>query len=777
MHIVINQSNNVFGIDAENKIFAQSTETITFDVTFNDPQATLQGLYCALLSDCGKTLALATISENKAVLDTNTIECVEYVAQWSIGTTRHAFLVVGESTKPLAIIDVEVSQNPLEGLMPPTESAPSYPTSAELQAILAEVNAQAQSASRSAKSANQDAIFVNTAKAEVVRIGAQVTTDKALIQGYASTASSGASRAEEAKRIAVNASEYVSDMQVEIGATKTKIDATAKVVQANADAVAGAKKEIDTAISTANTAINEAVERAETAKGDAVKAQAEASKSAEQASTSASNAATSATNAKTSEDNAKASADELKSSTGAIKALEDGRGAYKDPATGKVYFYTPCPVGDGTLVQLQTTGGIDRITLVEGLPKSAGISISQVSGDDFVIFCDGNTYVYDKTFKRIGKVGGAYVLTMYRDGFVYRILDTKVQKRNVNGTNVGDADATVDTSMYNYNFIGYNPKTGHIVAGEWKNNQYIFGIFDTDLNAILDANNEPITKRGTVAVDWGYTPNSNRRIAQVWNTKNVLFFNDVCFGYEAALSCTLFMLDDTDAPVVVHESLPAFDEATGNTILEKDANGNLVKDALCYKPVIATNDDGTPQTIRIKSREQIESSRVSSTAYYNILTPFTDRLGQVYLTNLVDEYVVYADGTIVDKYRYCKDNVESTTPSYSATKRAVKVNDLNNNNGALRLVYANAGTDVSQGGRLETALIAVWSANGCFYTGELRHGSTGGYSLSNARTQNFFVNPSILYQNYSPQTANGARYGLWRDMLFKHNALVRGGSI
>ena len=305
MHIVINQSNNVFGMDAENKIFAQSTETITFDVTFNDPQATLQGLYCALLSDGGKTLALTTISENKAVLDTNTTECVEYVAQWAIGTTRHAFLVVGESTKPLAIIDVEVSQNPLEGLMPPTESAPSYPTSAELQAILAEVNAQAKVANESAQSANQSAIFVNTAKTEVVRIGAQVTTDKALIMGYASTASSGASRAEEAKRIAVSASEIVSEMQDEIGATKTKIDATAKVVQANADAVAGAKKEIDTAISTANTAINEAVGKAETAKGDAVKAQAEASKSAEQASTSASNASKSATASATSAQEAK----------------------------------------------------------------------------------------------------------------------------------------------------------------------------------------------------------------------------------------------------------------------------------------------------------------------------------------------------------------------------------------------------------------------------------------------------------------------------------------
>ena len=286
MHIVVNQSSNVFGIDAENKIFAQSAETITFDVTFNDPQATLQGLYCALLSDSGKTLALTTISGNIAVLDTNTIECVEYVAQWAIGTTRHAYLVIGESTKPLAIIDVEVAQNPLEGLMPPTESAPTYPTSAELQAILKQINAQAQSARESAQSANQSANFVNTAKDEVVRIGAQVTTDKALIAGYASSASSSAGRAEEAKRIAVNASESVSEAQDEINATKTKIDATAKTVQTNATAVADAKNVIDGKVEIAETSAASAMMDAESAKGFASEAStsaSNASKSAQQA--------------------------------------------------------------------------------------------------------------------------------------------------------------------------------------------------------------------------------------------------------------------------------------------------------------------------------------------------------------------------------------------------------------------------------------------------------------------------------------------------------------
>jgi hypothetical protein len=251
MHIVVNQSSNVFGIDAENKIFAQSAETITFDVTFNDPQATLQGLYCALLSDGGKTLALTTISENKAVLDTNTMECVEYVAQWSIGTTRHAFLVIGESTKPLAIIDVEVSPNPLEGLMPPTESAPTYPTSAELKAILADMTAQANRA--------EDAVKATEEAQKAVAQYVDVT--------FPAKATEAEKRLENATTSGVNSVTQRANQAV--GALDQKQTQIISNIDGKAQSVNSA---LDGKLATASTAINEAVEKAETAKGDTVRA-------------------------------------------------------------------------------------------------------------------------------------------------------------------------------------------------------------------------------------------------------------------------------------------------------------------------------------------------------------------------------------------------------------------------------------------------------------------------------------------------------------------------
>ena len=731
MHVVINQADALFGVDAENRLFAPAKEIITFDLTFNTPQATLQGLSCALLSPDGETLAHSLIEDNKAILDTNTAQAVDFIKGASIGTEKMVFLAVGDSSNPLADI------------APPSALAPTYPTSESLRAILSQMTEQAQRA--------EDAVEATEEAQKAVAQYVDVT--------FPTEVENAEKRLENATTSGVNSVTERANQAV--GALDQKQTQIVSNIDTKAQAVNNA---LDGKLANANTAINEAVGKAETAKTDAVKAQGEASKSAEQASTSASNASKSAENAKQSEDNAKASADELKASTGAIKALEDGRGAYRDPATGKVYFYTPCPVGDGTLVQLQTTGGIDRFTLVEGLPKSATPSISRVSGDCFVIFCDGKSYVYDKTFNRVGKVDGANPFSMYHDGFVYRFTATTVQKRNVTGATSGNADAATSLNS-GYGFIAFNPKSGHIVAGSWLNNGYNFYIYDLDLNELE-------VKTGKLSVDWGYSPSDLRRLCNIWITKHTVFFQDYCWGYENAQSCTLFMLDANDEPLVVHESLPAFDEATGKTILATDTSGNLIKEGRLYKPIV------TDEKIRIKSREQIEKDRVSTTSYYNILTPYTDRHGNVYLTNLVDEYAVFEDGTIVDTYRYCKDDRTSTSPNYSATKRTVTSNVTNNSATSPRLIYLNAGTDITRGGVSEVTVLAAYSDNGSFSIAQEWHreASGGGTTMPTTTSPTLFANKTIAAYSSQTQTANGARYGLWGDLLFKHEALCYGGA-
>lgn len=123
-------------ITLDEVIFSQATTELSFSVTPSD-KTLVDGLSCALLTPQGKTLAHALTNANKAILDTSTIECYEYVQGLPIEGAKDAYIVIGESTKPLAIVSVQVAKNYLADIAPPSATAPVYPTSQELQAILA----------------------------------------------------------------------------------------------------------------------------------------------------------------------------------------------------------------------------------------------------------------------------------------------------------------------------------------------------------------------------------------------------------------------------------------------------------------------------------------------------------------------------------------------------------------------------------------------------------------------------------------------------------------
>ena len=269
MHVVINQADALYGVDAENKLFAPAEETITFDVTFNTPQATLQGLSVALLSPDGQTLAHSLIEENKAVLNTNTAEAVAFVSGYSVGTEKMAFIAIGESSKPLAIIAVNVSPNPLADIAPPSTLAPTYPTSESLRAILSQMTAQAQRA--------EDAVEA-TEKAQ-----------KAVVQYVDVTFPTKVQEAEKRlENATVKASTALDDKAVAID---EHLEQTQTAIVANIDTKAQA---VSTALDGKVSQAEQFKKDAETAKSDAVTAQGEASKSAEQASTSAEQAGKSA---------------------------------------------------------------------------------------------------------------------------------------------------------------------------------------------------------------------------------------------------------------------------------------------------------------------------------------------------------------------------------------------------------------------------------------------------------------------------------------------------
>ena len=270
--------NNARGGTLSAPFTALSVETLTINgATIPD------GTTVALLTPDGGTLTLTHTAGNAATLDLNTIQADAATRYEAVGATIPCILAIGDTDNLLALIPTTITRNVLDDLAPPVATAPTYPTSEDLKAILQQMTAQAQRA--------EDAVE------------ATETAQKAVAQYLDVTFPSAIEQAE--KRLE--------------NATTSGVNAVAKSVNQGIGAINTKAQEVNTALdgklSTANTAINEAVERAETAKGDAVKAKEEASKSAEQASTSASNASKSATNAKTSEDNAKSYATQAENAT------------------------------------------------------------------------------------------------------------------------------------------------------------------------------------------------------------------------------------------------------------------------------------------------------------------------------------------------------------------------------------------------------------------------------------------------------------------------------
>lgn len=139
MQITINLTDpRATSIALDEVIFAQAETTLTFNVS-PSTESLADGLSVALLTAQGETLAHALVSASTAILNTSTVECYEFAEGLPVEATRGAYLVIGDSTHPLAIIPVQVARNPIAEIAPPTETAPIYPTAIELQEILAEI--------------------------------------------------------------------------------------------------------------------------------------------------------------------------------------------------------------------------------------------------------------------------------------------------------------------------------------------------------------------------------------------------------------------------------------------------------------------------------------------------------------------------------------------------------------------------------------------------------------------------------------------------------------
>lgn len=251
-------------------------ETIEFNASFD------AGLTVAILSVEGKTLALSTIEDatsNLVTINTMTVQAYEYTHELGAGQSLPIVIAIGDSNNLQALVTGRIQFNSLYDKAPPEDLAPAYPTSEELNALLAEMqvasNAAAQSATASSKSAEQ---------ADESASKAAASADSAALALTSST--NAAKRAEVA---AANAND------ADTSAAENARVASDSAKSSSASAEQAAQRA--TAAQTAKTAAETAATAAQTAQGKAESAQAAAEtaqKGAEAAKEAASQSATAA---------------------------------------------------------------------------------------------------------------------------------------------------------------------------------------------------------------------------------------------------------------------------------------------------------------------------------------------------------------------------------------------------------------------------------------------------------------------------------------------------
>lgn len=261
-------------ITLDEVIFSQAITELNFSILPSDK--TLEdGLSCALLTPQGKTLAHALTNANTATLDTSTIECYEFVQGLPIEGARGAYLVIGDSTHPLAIIPVQIAKNYLSNIAPPSATAPIYPTSQELQAILATLQ---EAIDRVGEIENIVEGFDETVQEGVDQINT-ATNDgtksiNALVEGFGKEVQESITQIGEATESGKGSIEKETEGSIEAitNIANSGIESIASVTTEATKIITNQTDAFTTQLAVEKQAIAEAVEDAETAKDQAVEA-------------------------------------------------------------------------------------------------------------------------------------------------------------------------------------------------------------------------------------------------------------------------------------------------------------------------------------------------------------------------------------------------------------------------------------------------------------------------------------------------------------------------
>ena len=270
--------NNARGGTISAPFSALSVEALTIQgATLDD------GTTVALLTLDGVTLAITHTTGNAATLDLNTIQADAATRYETVGSTVDCVLAIGDTDALQALIPATLTRNVLDNVAPPTQMAPTDPTSDELKAVLARINAVLQAANQTAETIAQDARrvddLVNVELPQAVeeidshldeRVRAADTTIERASTDASTALSDAASSASTALDGKVDTASTALDNK--LAAAKTVLDGKVSAANGAASAADGSAK-----------AAQKAREDAEAFKGNAAESAKNAATSAEQA--------------------------------------------------------------------------------------------------------------------------------------------------------------------------------------------------------------------------------------------------------------------------------------------------------------------------------------------------------------------------------------------------------------------------------------------------------------------------------------------------------------
>lgn len=284
-----------------------------------------------------------------------------------------------------------------------------------------------------------------------------------------------------------------------------------------------------------------------------------------------------------------------------IAALEQGRGIYKDPKTGKVSVYTPLPeCPDGTLKVIMDLGFGTKVLPVEEA-DSSDIGCFD-DGEHLFLFHGGGDlstawgykppiYVYDRDLNRICRkssarlwFGGGEVLRFTKDwsafihiygdhfffqgndGRIFRmdLQDDTMPERNI--PNPGDSPIA----------LWHNPITGHLChlsktsAGVWH-----IRVYDDDLNAVAGEDGQPLVIDVTdVCVS------AKLQIGSRYGAVAVKHIYGRAYVFSAgAIGGAILQAQADDSLAILREATVQEDpDNPGKVLCEKQANGDPVRD-------------------------------------------------------------------------------------------------------------------------------------------------------------------------------------------------------